>query len=454
MSILADFLSDSENYYDGDNKELELVSLESDYLALSDISIEMYQYQSAIEQVDYISNGVCYLYDSMEALKNEDNVTANDLIIISKGVNSLIEPINLKLEMPSFESNDQYIDRYKIDIGIEGVSDILQKIKEIILKLYNGFINAMKKFFNWVKGLFGKTKNNAEIAEKKIKEKKEKKDYFKKVEIDFKGAIKPGYENDMDYVKKAIDNTFSIVDGLLNSKMLWDTDSGKKVSNSLELVSDLDHDTATPDQVKSKINEFLKLVNGAYTEHTASVSAKPSATKTKDNVTTIFYNHILGNGVITCASPASFTPIGATDKWKEAANKMVTEQFNPSGWKWIKKPTEVESKATVIEPKDIYNFLVTLEQLCQKVKKMNIEKYTKLTDDALAKAKKDFDKSINNADKTDKKGKTTTVTDAIRFISTTCYQFVTSGANSNNQIVKGFLPVLNDMFKVIDEVTK
>ena len=456
MSILADFLSDSDNYYDDNTKELELVSLESDYLELCDISVEMCQYQSSIEQIDHISNGVCDLYDSMEALRDTDNVCANDLIIISKGVNSLIEPINLKLEMPSFESNEQYIDRYRIDIGIEGVSDILAKIKEFILKLYNGFINSMKKFFDWVKGLFGKTKKNAEVAEKKIKQKKEKKDAFKETEIDFKGAIKSGYENDMDYIGKIIGNTFKIVEVLLTTKMLWDTDGGKKISSSLDLVSDLDHDTATADQVKSKINEFLKLVSDAYIEHSESVNLKPDNTKTKDNVTTKFYKDILGNGVITCTCPSSFTPIAEKDKWKESANKMVTEQFNPSGWKWIKlsADTNVKSKPTIIKPKDLYTFLVLMEQLCQKAKKLDIEKYTKLTDDALAKAKKDFDKSISSADKTDKKGKTTVVTDAIRFISTTCYQFVTSGSNSSNQIVKGYLPVLNEAFRVIDEATK
>ena len=454
MSILADFLSDSEDYHDGDNKELELVSLESDYLELSDISVEMYQYQSAIEQIDYISNGVCNLYESMERLKDEDNVSANDLIIISTGINSLIEPISLKMEMPSFENNEQYIDRYRIDMGLEGVSDILRKIKEFILKLYNGFINTMKKFFDWVKGLFGKTKKNAEIAEKKINAKKEKKDVFKDTEIDFKGAIKPGYENDMDYLRKAIDNTFHIVTGLLTVKMLWETDSGKKVSSSLDSLKDLDHDTTTGDQIKGKINEFLQLVSTAYTEHADSMTVKPTNSKSKDNVTTKYYNHILGNGVITCTSPSSFTPIGAQEKWKESANKIVTEQFNPCGWKWIKMNPDVKSKPTIIKPKDLYAFLVLMQQLCQHAKKLDIEKYTKLSDDALSKAKKDFDKSMSKAEKTDKTGKTTTVTDAIRFISTTCYQFVTSGTNSNNRIVKGFLPALNDMFKIIDEVTK
>ena len=167
MSILADFLSDSEDYHDGDNKELELVSLESDYLELSDISVEMYQYQSAIEQIDSINHGVCNLYESMEKLKNETNVQVDDVILINKAVNSLIEPIDLRIEMPSFESNELYITSYKINIGLEGIRDILRTIKEFILKLYDGFINAMKKFFNWVKGLFGKTKSNAEKSEKK-----------------------------------------------------------------------------------------------------------------------------------------------------------------------------------------------------------------------------------------------------------------------------------------------
>lgn len=460
MSILADFLSDSEDYHDGDNKELELVSLESDYLELSDISVEMYQYQSAIEQIDSINHGVCNLYESMEKLKNETNVQVDDVILINKAVNSLIEPIDLRIEMPSFESNELYITSYKINIGLEGIRDILRTIKEFILKLYDGFINAMKKFFNWVKGLFGKTKSNAEKSEKKIEKKilllthqPSEKIEFKGITIDFGDTIKQGRESDIKYIEKIIGNTFDLVDGLLNSVMLWDTNSGKHVADGLILLNKINYETATAGEVKDKINEFLKLTNDAYVEHANSIKSKPTRVKTKNNLTMVYFDEILGNGAIVCTSPSVFNVI-VDENWKEAANNMVTNNFNPSGWKWIKGDSQVKSKPTTIADKDVLPFLTTMKDLCRKAKGLDITAFTKVTNDTLEQAKKDFDKQMSECEKNAEEGQSSNITDAIRFISNTAYKFVTNGANSSNQIVKGYLPALNSMFRVIDQATK
>ena len=170
MSILNELVDKDSNLEEIPH---DWISLESDYIQSEDMCLEIYKCENALEQLFSIEKRVEDQYSNLCEMRFTSIKPTTEYIVIKDTINSIISPTRLTYEIPSLESIGWYMSDSDLTISLEGVESVLKKIKDFIVNLFNRLIEAVRKFFDWVKGLFGKTKKNNETVKKKAEKKLE-----------------------------------------------------------------------------------------------------------------------------------------------------------------------------------------------------------------------------------------------------------------------------------------
>lgn len=171
MSTLHDLVNSADD--DIEEPSCDPISLENDYIESEDLCLEIYRCEDALEQLFSIEKRVEDQYGLLSDMAYDSIKNTTKAVTIKETICSIISPIGLTYEMPSIESIGWYMDDSDLTVSLEGVGDALRKIRDFIVKIFNRLIEAVKKFFRWLRGLFGKTKENNKIVKKQAEKKLE-----------------------------------------------------------------------------------------------------------------------------------------------------------------------------------------------------------------------------------------------------------------------------------------
>ena len=381
MSILNELVDKDSNL---EEIPYDWISLESDYIQSEDMCLEIYKCENALEQLFSIEKRVEDQYGLLHDMAYDSIKNTTRAIAIKETICSIISPTRLTYEIPSLESIGWYMSDSDLTISLEGVESVLKKIKDFIVNLFNRLIEAVKKFFDWVKGLFGKTKKNNETvkkkAEKKLeiakkmpeskptqtigdeqiqKERGEKKQRLEKIKskinnkkdsenkdsenkdsenkvievvnneapldgpiFKFENILPEGDETNVNAINNRLVNTVNLLSGIFKSVPIWKTKGYLDLANLIEKLTSGFIKSINKDYAINFCKQIVDSSEIAFKEQYNSLAVKADNKVDRDDFLAYLFNVLISDKIIYYAH--------GTNRWvvREDNNLFIQETKN------------------------------------------------------------------------------------------------------------------------------
>ena len=506
MSALLDLIEDK---YALDEIPLSLESFENDYVQSDDICLEICKCENALEQLFSIEKRVedqyCILSDmSFTSIKPTTNYIA-----IKNTINSIISPTQLTYEIPSLESIGWYMSDSDHTVSLEGVGDVLRKIRDFIVKMFNRLIDAVNKFFDWVKGLFSKTKKNNETVKKKTEKKLEiakkmpetkptqtlseeqiqkergekiqrsekrqekikairsrdgnkevtEKDVAEAIKEDeplngpifkFGNLLPEGIEANVGALNNRLVKTTALLEGIFKSVPIWKTKGYLDLHNIiLRLTSGFIKDMGMNGAI-TFCDTIINSSEKAFKEQYNSFGVQPDNTVNKTDLLVNIFDQLIGDKIITYAhGNIKWVSNLQPHMFIEKTKKYVNSVLNECGFGIEDNKNFKPSNPVRYSKSDFIALLTNTIIFCDNIDKIDFESYIKHSDRVLKEARNKYMKLKETKEEVlNESTKDYKIT--IMQISSQCdYKIHLAGINNQLTVIRLLLTLVNTFHKTI-----